>query len=217
MTRLTLVALFLLSAFACKGAAPGPKADSATAAAASSAPDPRVAAADAARIKGSDSAPVWVVMISDFQCPYCRQWHEETSPALIREFVETGRARLAYINYPLSQHQHALPMAEAAMCAGVQGKFWEMHDAIFDTQVKWTALANAAAVIDSLGRSTGLDAAAFAQCQADDVMLPMIEADVARASQSGARSTPTFLVGDRVLVGASSIGELRAAIDSATK
>ena len=90
--------------------------------------------ADLARIQGSPTAPVWVIEVSDFQCPYCKQWHDQTYKKLRDEFVNTGKVRLAYVNFPLAQHAHAGPAAEGAMCASAQGKFWEMHDALFTTQ-----------------------------------------------------------------------------------
>ena len=74
--------------------------------------------ADRGRIRGADSAKVWVVEVSDFQCPYCKQWHDQTFEALDREYVQTGKVRLAYLNYPIaSLHPNANAASEAAMCA----------------------------------------------------------------------------------------------------
>src|SRR5215210_392488 len=101
--------------------------------------DPDGVKADLARIQGSPTAPLWVIEVSDFQCPFCRQWHEQTYQKLRDEFVRTGKVRLAYVNFPLAQHAHAQPAAEAAMCAGAQGRFWERHDARFTSQEKWQA------------------------------------------------------------------------------
>src|SRR5881628_2741765 len=70
--------------------------------------------ADRARIQGDSAAPVWIVELSDFQCPYCKQWHDETYPVIVRDYVAKGQVRLAYVNYPLQQHVHALRAAEAA-------------------------------------------------------------------------------------------------------
>src|ERR1700694_193449 len=120
--------------------------------------------ADLARIQGSPNATVWVIEVSDFQCPFCKQWHDETYRTLRDEFVRTGKVRLAYVNFPLAQHQHAWPAAESAMCAGAQGKFWEMHDALFANQPKWEALPSPAVVFDSLARTVGVDAARWRQC-----------------------------------------------------
>src|SRR5918999_1048557 len=106
--------------------------------------------ADRGRIQGEGAAPIWVIVASDFQCPYCRIWHAETYPALIKDYVRTGKIRMAYLNYPLNSHKNAWPAAEAAMCASVQGMFWEMHDAIFANQSRWSTMPNAMPVFDSL-------------------------------------------------------------------
>ena len=171
--------------------------------------------ADLARIQGSPNAPVWVIEVSDFQCPYCKQWHDETYPVFRDEFVRTGKVRLAYVNFPLAQHQYAWPAAESAMCAGAQGKFWEMHDALFNTQSKWEALPAPASFFDSLARAQGVDVARWRQCVQSGKMKTWIQADHDRAQTAGAGSTPSFMIGDKILVGAQPIEELRRAIDSA--
>jgi len=177
--------------------------------------DPRIARADGARIKGRADAKVWVIVVSDFQCPYCRQWEQETAPQVDKEFVETGTARVAFINYPLQQHANALPAAEAAMCAGAQGKFWEMHDRLFDTQEQWTPNAQPAGFFETLAQGSGADVPLFRQCVKDQVMRPLIEADYQRAATSGAESTPTFLIGNMTFPGAQKIDVFRMAISQA--
>jgi len=171
--------------------------------------------ADLARIQGSPTAPIWVIEVSDFQCPFCKQWHDETYQKLRDEFVRTGKVRLAYVNFPLAQHSHALPAAEAAMCAGAQGKFWEMHDALFTSQSKWEALPSPAPFFESLARGAGVDVARWRQCVESGKMKPLILADQDRARLAGAASTPSFMIGDKLLVGAQPIENLRSAIDSA--
>jgi protein-disulfide isomerase len=171
--------------------------------------------ADLARIQGNPAAPVWVIEVSDFQCPYCKQWHDETYPVLRDEFVRTGKVRLAYVNFPLAQHQYAWPAAESAMCAGAQGKFWEMHDALFNTQSKWEALAAPASFFDSLARAQGVDVTRWRQCVQSGKMKAWIQADHDRAQTAGAASTPSFMIGNQLLVGAQPIEEFRRAIDSA--
>jgi protein-disulfide isomerase len=171
--------------------------------------------ADLARIQGSPTANVWVIEVSDFQCPFCRQWHEETYQKLRDEFVKTGKVRLAYVNFPLAQHKYALPAAEAAMCAGVQGKFWEMHDALFTNQAKWETLPSPGPFFESLARAAGVDVAKWRQCVESRKMTPLILADQDRARVAGAASTPSFMIGDKLLVGTQPIENLRSAIDSA--
>jgi protein-disulfide isomerase len=177
--------------------------------------DPRLAKADMARIQGSSTAKAWFVIVSDFQCPYCKQWHEEAGEALRREYVATGKVRVAYVNYPLGQHRQAVPTAEAAMCAGVQDKFWPYHDALFASQQRWQGLSNAGAVLDSLAGAVGLSVAAHKECRDQHVMLPLISADRDRANTAGAHSTPTFLIDGQVLQGVYPMTALRPLLDAA--
>ena len=171
--------------------------------------------ADRARIQGDGSARVWIVEISDFQCPYCRMWHDSTYRTLVREYVESGKARLAYVNFPLPSHHNAWPAAEAAMCSGVQGKFWGMHDRLFDTQPTWAALADPTAFFDSLATAAGVDAVRMRACVTSHATRPLIQADVDRATAAGINSTPNFIIGDQPIVGAQPIEAFRRAIDAA--
>ena len=172
------------------------------------------AIADSARITGSPDAPLWIVEISDFQCPYCRMWHDSTFDSLMESYVRTGKARFAYLNLPLPIHANAMPAAEAAMCAGLQGKFWEMHDALFKAQEDWSALANPWPLFTALATQRGVDAAAVRACADGDVLVPLIQADAARAVEAGVQSTPTFLIGSVMLSGAYPFEAMRQVIDS---
>jgi protein-disulfide isomerase len=178
-------------------------------------PDSNITRADLARIQGSPTAPVWVIEVSDFQCPYCKQWHDQTYPAVRDQLVRTGKVRLAYVNFPLSIHAHAFPAAEAAMCAAAQDKFWQMHDALFASQARWENDGTPGTVFDSLARSTGVDMKRWRQCVSAGTMRPLIEADHDRASRAGASATPSFMIGDELLTGAQPLAALQQAIDSA--
>jgi protein-disulfide isomerase len=170
--------------------------------------------ADSARITGSPDAALWIVEISDFQCPYCRMWHDSTFDSLVESYVRTGKARFAYLNLPLPDHANAMPAAEAAMCAGLQGKFWEMHDAIFKSQQEWSGLSNPWPVFTALATQRGIDAGAIRSCADEDVLVPLIQADAARAVEAGVQSTPTFLIGNVMLSGAYPFDAMRQVIDS---
>lgn len=171
--------------------------------------------ADRARIQGDSAARVWIVEVSDFQCPYCRTWHDSTYPALVREYVQTGKARLAYVNLPLPSHRNAWPAAEAAMCSGIQGKFWPMHDRIFSTQDRWAGLADPAPFFDSLATAAGIDATRMRACVAARTTRALIQADFDRSFAAGINSTPNFIIGDQRLEGAQPIEAFRRAIDAA--
>jgi protein-disulfide isomerase len=177
--------------------------------------DPDIAKADLARIQGNPNAPLWVIEVSDFQCPYCKEWHDQTYKTFRDELVTTGKVRLAYVNFPLSSHQFAWPAAESAMCAAAQGKFWEMHDALFSTQEKWEKLPSPAMFFDSLARAQGVDIDRWHQCVQSGKMKPLIQADHDRAETAGASATPSFMIGDKLLEGAQPMEQIRRAVDSA--
>lgn len=159
--------------------------------------------ADKGRIRGADTAPIWVVEISDFQCPYCKRWHDETYGILDKEFVQTGKVRLAYLNFPIpSLHPNARAASEAAMCASVQGKFWELHESLFNTQEAWAPQKNPMPTFDSLAVAAGADGAQWRSCMSSHAAGPIIDADHQRTSASGVKSTPTFFIGDQKLEGA---------------
>lgn len=178
--------------------------------------DSTSARADRGRIRGSEAATVWLIEISDFQCPFCKRWHDEVSAVLDREYVQTGKVRRAYINFPLSSiHPNARAASETAMCASVQGKFWEVQNALFATQERWAAMPAPAAMFDSLAVASGVDAAGWRACMQSHATLPLIDADRERATTAGVKSTPTFFVGSRGMVGAYPVDSFRVVIDSA--
>jgi protein-disulfide isomerase len=180
-----------------------------------SAADSVIARADSGRIQGNPDASIWVVEVSDFQCPYCRSWHEETFDALKREYIDPGKVRFAYVNFPLPNHKHARPAAEVAMCAGVQGKFWEVQHALFRTQAQWSSIEQPAALFDSLATAAGVDRARLKACTTSESIRSLIQADYDRAVESGITSTPSFLVAGVLLEGAQPIAEFRKVIEAA--
>ncbi|HVD61009.1 MAG TPA: thioredoxin domain-containing protein [Gemmatimonadaceae bacterium] len=192
-----------------------PSAPASTAAQSAQTPsDPLVVAADKGRIEGDANAKTWLIVASDFQCPFCKQWHDESYKTIVDEYVRTGKIKVAYVNYPLGQHQNAVPTAEAAMCASAQGKFWQYHDVLFATQNRWETMPMPAMVLDSIAGVVGLDKAAWKKCLESGKMKPLIMADRDRAAAAGVQSTPTFMLGDRLMQGTQPLAVMRAALDS---
>lgn len=177
--------------------------------------DSLVALADKGRIEGSPSAKVWLVIVSDFQCPFCKQWHDSTFEQVRSEYVRTGKVKMAYVNFPLNSHQHAWPSAHGAMCASEQGKFWPYANALFATQDNWAVLKNAKPVFDSVAQSLRVDMKQWRQCVESQRMQGLIRGDRNRATESGVNSTPSFLVGDKGLAGARPIEDFRKLLDPA--
>ena len=173
-------------------------------------------ASDRGRIKGVERSPVWLIEISDFQCPYCKQWHDNAYAAIDREYVQTGKVRMAFINFPIpSLHPNATAASEAAMCASAQGKFWELHDALFETQEGWAAMRDPMPKFDSLAVAAKVDPTAWRKCMSSHATAALIAADRERASRSGVQSTPSFFIGKRAMVGAFPVDSFRVALDAA--
>ena len=174
------------------------------------------AAADRGRIRGAADAPVWLIEVSDFQCPFCKQWHDASFAALDSQYVGTGKVRIAYLNFPLSSiHPNARAAAEAAMCASVEGKLWPMDEALFASQARWEAQPDPMPTFDSLAVAAGANRKSWKDCMSTHATARIIDADQERSRSAGVRSTPTFFVGDRMLEGAYPTDSFRIAIDSA--
>jgi protein-disulfide isomerase len=167
------------------------------------------------RSKGSPRAPVTVYEMSDFQCPYCRKFAEETFPTLERSYITTGKIRWIFINFPLSDiHNHAAAAAELALCAGQQKGFWRMHDLLFQYQEAWAPLKEPGPFFVSLADSAGLSKQALLSCLAAPETLQAVQADAEGAARSGAGSTPTFYIEGGLLEGAMPLPVFRQVLDS---
>jgi protein-disulfide isomerase len=169
--------------------------------------------------KGSGTARVALIEFSDYQCPFCGRYVKETLPQIRSDYVETGKVKYVFRDLPLSFHKQAFKAAEAAHCAGEQGRFWEMHDLLYANQ---TALAPEQ--LSAHAKSLGLDETKFQQCLDSGKFAADINKDIADAGAVGISGTPTFLVGivdpgdGRVkvvkkLVGAKPYAEFKAAVD----
>lgn len=167
------------------------------------------------RSKGSPKAPVTVYEMSDFQCPYCRQFALETFPQLERDYIKTGKVRWVFINFPLtSVHPHASAAAELALCAGKQQAFWRMHDLLFVHQESWAPLKEAGPFFVSLADSARLSKPALVTCLESPDTRNSVRADAEGAARSGATSTPTFYIEGGLLEGAQPLPVFRQVLDS---
>lgn len=150
----------------------------------------RASIADAPSL-GRPDAPVTIVEFSDYQCPFCQRFFATTLPALKKEYVETGKVRYVFRDYPIDQlHPQARKAAEAAHCAGDQGKFWEMHDLLFQSQ-------NALALpqLAEHARTVGLDGPRFDECLASGRHAGRVERGIADAAAASVQGTPGFVIG----------------------
>jgi protein-disulfide isomerase len=172
--------------------------------------------ADKARIQGSDGAKIWMVIASDFQCPFCKAFHDDTYKHILNDYVVPGKIRVAFLNHPGSMHQYAVVSAEAAMCAGMQDRFWQMHDSLFASQDRWAQAENPVPMFDSLATHLQLRMPDWRACMSTHKTRPMIDADHSRSTASGVSGTPSFFIANKLaIVGAQPYADFKAALDSA--
>lgn len=142
--------------------------------------------------KGSASASAFLVEFSDFECPACGSYYPSVK-ATVAEFGD--QLTFAYRHLPLPQHPSAIPAAKAAEAAGRQGKFWEMHDKLFENQTRLNE-----ELIQEIATQLGLDLDQFNQDLQDEAVSRRIEDDLTAANRLGVNSTPTFFLNGKKLI-----------------
>jgi protein-disulfide isomerase len=137
---------------------------------------------------GDPDARVAIIEFGDYQCPICNEHANQTLPQIVTNYVKTGKVRYFFKDTPVEAiHPQALKASEAALCAGEQGRYWEMHDRLFQNP-----LALAAAELPRHARAVGLDIPRFQQCLDQNAYAVQIRKDIQDAVKSGVRGTPTF-------------------------
>jgi protein-disulfide isomerase len=155
-------------------------------------------------VRGPESAPVTVVLFSDFECPYCKRI-EPTIDALTRAYP--GKVRVVWKHFPLPFHANARPAAAAAMAAAAQGKFWVMHDKLIGEQARLDR-----ASLDGYARELGLDPARFGSGMTQGYD-GVVDADIKQGTELGVTGTPTVFINGRKLVGARPLSDFKAVVD----
>src|SRR6266496_5253977 len=187
-------------------------------AAAPSAPVAVVPAADGFRgyTMGAAAAPIEVTEYSDFECPFCASFATVQMPVIREQLIATGKLRWRYRDFPLPTHRYSRYAALAAQCAGEQGKFWEMHDRLFE-QHQWAQTGdNPRALFRDFARAVGVDLDKYDACMDSQRYAGRIEASVQEGEAAGVRGTPSFYVNGRP-VARSTSDDFKALVDSLTK
>lgn len=169
-------------------------------------------------VMGSPAAPVEVIEFADFECPSCGQYATITEPDVRTNLVNTGKIRVRYMDYPLPMHRNTWDASLAASCANDQGKFWEMHDAIFANQDRWggEATSRPRGVLSDLAKGLGLDMNKYGACMDAETHRAQIQANLAEAERRQIQSTPTFVFNGTVVAGALPYDAFRKYVDDAT-
>lgn len=169
---------------------------------------------------GRADAPITLVEFGDYQCPFCKRFHTDAYAELKKNYIDTGKVRFVSRDLPLEFHPHALKAAEAARCAGDQGKFWELRSALYSD-----AAAPDESVIKKAAEGLSLDVVALQSCIASDKYKSDVQKDVTEAATLQISGTPTFVLAKSArnkldgvrIVGAQPFAAFQSAIENLLK
>lgn len=167
-------------------------------------------------MKGDENAAITIVEFTDYQCPFCKRYVDQTYGQLEAEYINTGKVKYVLRDLPLAFHANAQGSAEAARCAGDQGKYWEMHDKLFLDQATWSE-ATDTSLFKTYAGLLGLDQASFDTCMDEGKFTQVVKDDLALAQKVGANGTPTFFINGKKLVGAQPFEAFKAILDQELK
>ena len=165
--------------------------------------------------RGMPTARVTVEEFSDFQCPACGGL-EPGLRRVMKDYEDRG-VRFVFRNYPLQMHKYAFQASRAAEAAGLQGKFWEMHDMLYDNQKEWSDSMEPRVQFDSYATRLGLDVQRFKADMERQDLAERVKADLLRGNSLGVKGTPTVFINGRELVPGKLVTEedLRREIEAA--
>ncbi len=163
-------------------------------------------------VLGGVDVPVTMVVFGDYQCPYCKQAFSTAEAQVRKDYVDTGKVKMVFRDYPLEFHPFAIPAAEAAECAHAQGKYWEYHDALYAAQ-------DQLATIDygKLAGDLKLDTKTFKNCVDGHTYANEIELDRQAGIALGVTGTPATFINGKLIPGAYPYATYKAAIEAALK
>ncbi|QDI89424.1 DsbA family protein [Candidatus Nitrosopumilus sp. SW] len=155
--------------------------------------------ADDDPVIGNPDAPITIIEFSDFQCPFCARFHVQTLPLLLEEYIDQGKVKLVFRDFPIqSIHPNALPASVAAECANEQGQFKAMHDILFDNQNQWNNLetVDALSVFSQYASQIQLEQETFDECLISGKYIEEIRNDLDDGRSYDVTGTPGFFIGN---------------------
>jgi protein-disulfide isomerase len=169
---------------------------------------------------GSPNAKVLIIEFGDYQCPSCRMFWKDVEPRLKKEYIDTGKVKLVFRDFPLTGiHPEALLAAMAVDCAADQEKYWQYHDKVFREQYNKgdDVIRFKAADLKKWAKDAGLEPAKFDQCLDSEKYKNEVMKDRADGEAAGIQGTPTFFINGRVMGGAQQYLEYKKLIDELLK
>jgi len=148
---------------------------------------------------GIENAPITIVEFSDYECPFCERFYTQTLPSIKKAYIETGKVKFVYRDFPLSFHSQAEPAAIAANCAGDQEKYFQFHDKIFSNG---GAGGKSYSDYKKWAQELGLDMSKWEKCLNDPAQKQEIQTDINEGSAAGISGTPGFIINGKLISGA---------------
>lgn len=165
-------------------------------------------------IKGNDNAKVTIVEFADFRCPFCEKFFSDTEPQIIKDYVDTGKAKLAFRNYAFLGPA-SVTAANAAECANEQGKFWDYYEYLYKNQPSESDTSMY--VTDKLSEiagTLGMDTSKFSSCLDSKKYDNNVTKDLNDGQAVGVSGTPTFYINGKQIVGAQPYSQFKTIIDA---
>ncbi len=166
---------------------------------------------------GNPSAPVKILEFGDFECPQCGRFSTLTEPDLRKRLIETGIVAFTYYDFPIKEiHKNTEAASNAAACADEQGKFWQMHDRLYDTQDHWNGEAtdNPGKVFAQFASELGLKTDQWQSCFDARKYQKRINANMAEGLRHNVNATPSFIIGNKLYTGGLGYDQLKLIVDS---
>jgi len=161
-------------------------------------------------VKGDPDAPVTIIEFSEFQCPFCKRYVDQTYPQILKDYIETGKVKYVFRDFPLGFHPHAKPAAMASECAHEQDKFWEYHDELFENNEN---LGDDLYL--QIAADLGLDIEQFQTCLESEKYSEEVDKDLADGQKYGISGTPGFFINGKLISGAQPYSVFKDAIEQA--
>jgi len=148
---------------------------------------------------GNPNAAITMIEFSDFQCPFCKRFHDNTFPLIQTNYIDTGKVNFVYRDFPIQGiHPNALPTALASECADEQGKFWQYHDKIFQNQEEWKSLDlnQIVTLLKQYASELKLNEDEFGACLDSGKYVDEVNNDYQDGQKYGIEGTPGFFIGN---------------------
>ena len=150
-------------------------------------------------VRGNQDAPITIVEFSDFQCPFCARFQIQTLPLISEQYIETGKVKFVYRDFPIQNiHPNSMPAAAASECAHEQDKYWEYHDALFKNQGVWdkAEITSAITIFKEFATQLDLKQDQFDACLNSGKYIEEINNDLKDGQKYGVTGTPGFFIGN---------------------